>query len=399
MAADTRVGRREFIKGVAGSRGGGRGESRAGPRERRRGGQRADGGGNGRNAGRGRRTAHQVRRGRHQSRAHQQPGGRRAARRRRAGVVLCEGAGPGRRVRQAVSAGRSWRRASAKILEDQTIQLVLSSIVPDERAPLGIRVMQHGKDYMADKPGITTLAQLAEVRKVQAATRRIYSIMYSERFENRATVKAAGARQGRRDRPGRPDHRPRPAPHQPADTAGVVLRQGAVRRHPLRHRVAPGRSVPLLHRLDRAPTSSPRRSATSTTRSIRPSRTSATSCCAATAAPATSASTGSRPDGLATWGDGRLTILGTDGFIEIRKNIDIAGRDRAKAICSSSTRKRRATSTARTSRCRTAPRSSPTSLNRTETAMTQAHCFLATELMLKAQAPGAAAHAFCRDKR
>jgi hypothetical protein len=32
------------------------------------------------------------------------------------------------------------------------------------------------------------------------------------------------------------------------------------------------------------------------------------------------------PDGLATWGDGRLTILGTDGFIEIRKNIDMAGR-------------------------------------------------------------------------
>ena len=32
------------------------------------------------------------------------------------------------------------------------------------------------------------------------------------------------------------------------------------------------------------------------------------------------------PDGLATWGDGRLTILGTDGFIEIRKNVDIGGR-------------------------------------------------------------------------
>ena len=32
------------------------------------------------------------------------------------------------------------------------------------------------------------------------------------------------------------------------------------------------------------------------------------------------------PDGLATWGDGRLTILGTDGFIEIRKNIDIGGK-------------------------------------------------------------------------
>ena len=33
------------------------------------------------------------------------------------------------------------------------------------------------------------------------------------------------------------------------------------------------------------------------------------------------------PKGLNTWGDGRLTILGTDGFIEIRKNVDIAGRE------------------------------------------------------------------------
>src|SRR4029077_13260215 len=32
------------------------------------------------------------------------------------------------------------------------------------------------------------------------------------------------------------------------------------------------------------------------------------------------------PDGLNSWGDGRLTILGTDGFIEIRKNTDLAGR-------------------------------------------------------------------------
>src|SRR6188768_2071113 len=77
-----------------------------------------------------------------------------------------------------------------EILEDKTIQLVLSSIIPNERAPLGIRVMQHGKDYMSDKPGITSLEQLAEVRRVQKQTGCIYSIMYSERFENKATVKA-----------------------------------------------------------------------------------------------------------------------------------------------------------------------------------------------------------------
>ncbi len=77
-----------------------------------------------------------------------------------------------------------------EVLEDKSIQLVLSSAIPSERAPIGIRVMQHGKDYMADKPGITSLEQLAEVRRVQKQTGRIYSIMYSERFENKATVKA-----------------------------------------------------------------------------------------------------------------------------------------------------------------------------------------------------------------
>ena len=82
-------------------------------------------------------------------------------------------------------------RSEDEVLQDSTIQLVVSAGIPDERAPLGIRVMTHGKDYMADKPGITALSQLAEVRRVQAETRRIYSIMYSERFENRATVRAS----------------------------------------------------------------------------------------------------------------------------------------------------------------------------------------------------------------
>ena len=77
-----------------------------------------------------------------------------------------------------------------QILEDNSTQLILSSGIPDERAPLGIAVMEHGKDYLVDKPGITTLEQLAEVRRVQKETKRIYSIMYSERFENKATVRA-----------------------------------------------------------------------------------------------------------------------------------------------------------------------------------------------------------------
>ena len=50
--------------------------------------------------------------------------------------------------------------------------------------------MRHGKDYMTDKPGMTSLDQLEEVRRVQAQTKRIYSVCYSEHFETRSTVKA-----------------------------------------------------------------------------------------------------------------------------------------------------------------------------------------------------------------
>src|SRR5690606_11761049 len=85
------------------------------------------------------------------------------------------------------TAAASWSGSTRR----SPIHAVLSAAIPDERAPLGIRVMQAGKDYIVDKPGITSLEQLAEVRRVQAATRRIYSIVYSERFENRATVKAS----------------------------------------------------------------------------------------------------------------------------------------------------------------------------------------------------------------
>ena len=313
---------------------------------------------------------------------------RRAARRRRAGLVLRQGSGSRSPRSEAVSAGEARVGSENEILEDRGIQLVLSSAIPDERAPLGIRVMKHGKDYMVDKPGITTLEQLAEVRRVQAETRRIYSIMYSERFENRATVKAgelvkAGAigrvvqtiglgphRMNPKTRPAWFFDRPRfggilcdIASHQAdqflyftgSTRADIVAAQVGNVHHPqyptfedFGDVMVRGDGGAGYIRVDWF-----------------------------------------TPDGLATWGDGRLTVLGTDGFIEIRKNIDIAG-GRAKATCSSSIRKRRVTSTAAMCRCRTVSSSSSDVVNRTETAMTQAHCFLATELVLKAQAAGAA---------
>ena len=144
----------------------------------------------------------EVRRHRPQPRAHLRPDQRHPARAGRARVVLREGARPGRGVPQAVPL-REGRAERGRDPRGRAHQARGQRRHPDERAPLGIRVMQHGKDYMADKPGITTLEQLAEVRRVQAETRRIYSIMYSERLENRATVSGRRAGEGRRDRPRR----------------------------------------------------------------------------------------------------------------------------------------------------------------------------------------------------
>lgn len=271
-----------------------------------------------------------------------------------------------------------------EILEDNSIQLILSSGIPDERAPLGIRVMQHGKDYLVDKPGITTLEQLADARRVQKATKRIYSIMYSERFENRATVKAgemvkAGAIGKVIQTIGLGPHRMTPqsrpewffdkkrfggiitdiGSHQfdqflfftGSTKADVVASQIGNVNHPQYPKFEDFGDVML------------------------------------------SGNGGSgyirvdwfTPDGLASWGDGRLTILGTEGFIEIRKNVDIAsghpGGNHLYLVNQKETKY---------IDCSKEPLPFGEQLvndivNRTETAMSQEHCFLATELALKAQ--------------
>lgn len=274
-------------------------------------------------------------------------------------------------------------RNENEILEDRGVQLVLSSAIPDERAPLGIRVMKHGKDYMADKPGITTLAQLAEVRRVQAETRRIYSIMYSERLENRATVKAgelvaAGAigrvvqtiglgphRMSPKTRPAWFFDRPR--------YGGILCDIGSHQADQFLYFTRSTRAEVASSQVGNVqypqyPTFEDFGDVT-----LRGDK-----------------GTGYirvdwfTPDGLATWGDGRLTILGTDGFIEIRKNVDIGGRSGGNHLFLVDQKDTRYVD------CSAVPLPYGEQLvsdvvNRTETAMPQAHCFLATELMLEAQ--------------
>lgn len=274
-------------------------------------------------------------------------------------------------------------RDEKEILEDRSVQLVVSAAIPNERAPLGIRVMRHGKDFMADKPGITTLAQLAEVRRVQEQTHRIYSIMYSERFENKATVKAgalvkAGAigrviqtiglgphRLNAKERPAWFFDRERYggiicdiAAHQfdqylyftGSTRAEVVAAQVGNLHHP---------QYPGLEDFGDAMLRG-------------------------------DGGTGYiridwfTPAGLPTWGDTRLTVLGTDGYIEVRKNVDIAGRDGGNHLFLVDQKGVRRIEAGDTPLLYGEQLVSDV-VNRTETAMSQAHCLLATELALKAQ--------------
>lgn len=218
--------------------------------------------------------------------------------------------------------------SEAEILNDPSIQLVAAAPIPDQRAPLGIRVMKHGKDFLSDKPAATSLEQLAQVRQTIKETGRIFAILYSERLEVKAAVKAgelikAGAI-------GRVVQTVNLAPHQifqksgagrpdwfwdtrryggilcdigshqadqfvyytGSETADVTAAQVGNFNHPDKPHFEDFGDM-MMHgsggvgyvRVDWF-----------------------------------------TPDGLGVWGDGRLFVSGTEGYIELRKYVDIAGR-------------------------------------------------------------------------
>ena len=271
-----------------------------------------------------------------------------------------------------------------EILDDETIPLVLTAAIPGDRAEIAAAAMRRGKDVMSDKPGMTSLDELRTLKHVQAETGRIFSVLYSEHFETRSTVKAgelvrAGAIGEVIHTVGLGPHAirnlTRPAwffersryggilcdiaSHQCeqflffANTldAEVISATVANRAHP----ETPGlQDVGDIHL--RAPNA---------TGYIRVDW--------------------FTPAGLPTWGDGRLTILGTQGYIELRKYVDIAGRpgtDHLFLVDASGMHYIDCTTTD----LPYARQLIADIENRTETAMSQAHCFRAMELALTAQA-------------
>ena len=282
-------------------------------------------------------------------------------------------------------------KSENEILEDPSIQLVLSSGIPDERAPLGIRVMHHGKDYLTDKPGIITLEQLAEVKKVQQQTKRIYSIMYSERFENKATEKAsklvaAGAI-------GQVIQTVNLAPHRIFNNIGNT--GSAVRPDWFWDKKRYGGILTDIgsHQFDQYLHFTNSTEAEVLMSQVGNVHHSDKPLFEDFGDVMLSGNGGAgyirvdwfTPDGLDTWGDGRLTILGTDGFIEVRKNTDIASGNKGGNHLYMANKKEMVHIDCNNEVLPFGPLFVDDVLNRTETAMTQKHCFLATELALKAQ--------------
>ena len=68
--------------------------------------------------------------------------------------------------------------------------LVLGAGIPSERTPMAVRSMRAGKEVMLDKPGRLSFAQLDELKRVQAETGRILSVIYFEHHWQKSTVRA-----------------------------------------------------------------------------------------------------------------------------------------------------------------------------------------------------------------
>jgi predicted dehydrogenase len=259
----------------------------------------------------------------------------------------------------------------------------VSASIPVERAPLGIRVMRHGKDFMVDKPGVITLEQLTEVRRTQEQTHRIYSIMYSERLENRATVRAGELVK--------------------AGAIGKVIQTVGLGPHRLNAATRPAWFFELekyggiicdiaSHQFDQFlffTGSTKGEVLASQTGNVHHPQSPGLEDFGDAMIRGNGGSGYIRvdwftPDGLPTWGDGRLTILGTDGYMELRKNVDIAGRAGGDHLFLVD-KKGVQYIESKDVELRYGEQLVNDIINRTETAMPQAHCFLATELTLKAQ--------------
>lgn len=273
-----------------------------------------------------------------------------------------------------------------QVLADKETRLVASAAITNLRCALGIRVMEAGKDYITDKAPLTTLEQLVAAKEAVMHTGKKYMVYYSERLHVEGAV-----------------------------FAGQLIEQGAIGEVVQVIGLGPHRlsasSRPQWffikenyggilcdigsHQIEQYLYYSGAKDATVVSSQIanyaNPEYPELDDFGDAMLLGDNGTSNYFRvdwftPDGLGTWGDGRTLILGTKGYIEQRKYIDVAtGRKGGNHVIL-------VNGTEETHFDVTDQVGYPyfgqlilDCLNRTENAMTQEHAFKAAELCVRAQ--------------
>jgi len=211
----------------------------------------------------------------------------------------------------------------AEILSDDSIRLVAAAAVPADRCGIGLSVMDAGKDYFTDKAPFTTLEQLEAAKAKTSATGRKYAVYYSERLCSECSIYAgelirAGAIGKAVNIIGTGPHRigkdPRPDWfYQKARYGGILCDIGSHQAEQFLYYTG-AKSAVVSH---------------SAIGNFHHPETPELDDFGEMNLIADNGATGYHrvdwftPDGLKSWGDGRCTIIGTDGYIELRKNVDI----------------------------------------------------------------------------
>ena len=270
-----------------------------------------------------------------------------------------------------------------RIIEDNTIDMILISSIPKDRAELAILAMQNGKDVMVDKPGCTTLEQLDQIKSVVKKHQRIWSVNFSERFQVPAVAKAEdlvksgligkvvqtiGTGPHRQGNYARPDWF-----YDRESYGGILTDIGSHQVH--QFLIFTGSTTAKINHALVQNSSMPEKKDFQDFGEIN--------------------LTGDSghgyirldwftPDALPTWGDGRLFILGEKGYIELRKYTDIAKKSSGDHLFYANNTEVKYIDCANIKLPYFSNLISDV-LNRTETATLQKITFLSMELALQAQ--------------
>jgi predicted dehydrogenase len=276
-------------------------------------------------------------------------------------------------------------RSLEEILEDPEVRLVAAAAVPNERGPLGCRIMEAGKDYFTDKTPFTALEQLAQARRTCDATGRKYAVYFSERLHVECAVRAGqlvaagaigkvvqtiGTGPHRLSAPARPDWF-----FEKEKYGGILCDIGSHQSEQFLFFTG-AKDARVVHS-----------AAGNFANAKYPELEDFGECSLV----ADNGASGYyrvdwlTPAGLGTWGDGRLTILGTEGYIELRKYIDIATTNGGEQLLLVDAKGEHRIPCSGNVGFPFFGELILDCLHGTEKAMSQKHTFLAAELCLKAQ--------------